>query len=341
VLLHGPEESQERKLTIVGVVVVLVCVAVAAPLIFFNPFSGRLAHRISVVIDTPYVGQGVGVGTAMVMHGVKVGDVTAVESLPSGGVRVRADLQKGPTAGLTDAMNIDFRPVNYFGVTGINLLAGTGGQLLRDGIRVNTRPTGNYTLQALLSRLGSVTDAAVTPQLIQVVDRATRYTDALNPLIETMLIAANAFAVAQTVPTAQLLTNATGLTVVLPPFIASATDTTDRLDHTGVDSMSEDFYRNRLMKSNDLATYALFDRLGALEGKHMTELLPFLDVTKAITDIVPGLIRPQSLQQELLELRTRLEKMYSGTPEQRALQVRVVLDSLPGVAGPLAAIGGP
>lgn len=340
-VFHGSEESQARRLTIVGAVVVAICVGVAAFLLFFNPFGGRAADRMSVVIDTPYVGQGVGAGTAMVMHGVKVGDVTAIQSLPGGGVRVHADLQKAPTAALTDAVKIDFRPINYFGVTGINLVAETGGQALRDGSRIDTQPTGNYTLQALISRFGSVTDAALTPQLIQVVDRATRYTDALNPLIETMLIAADALAAAQTIPTAQLLTNATGLSVVLPPFTAAATDATDRLDHTGVEDMSEDFFRNRLLKSNDLATYALFDRMGALEGRHMTELLPFLDVTKAMTDILPGLVRPESLQQELVELRTRWEKMYGGTPEQRALQVRVVLDSLPGVAGPLAAIGGP
>lgn len=319
----------------------LVCVAVSAAFIVFDPFGGRPADRISIAIDTPYIGQGVGAGTAMVMHGVKIGDVTAVHSLPTGGVRLDADLQRGPAAGLTDAMNFDFQPINYFGVTGINLVAGVGGHALRDGIRIDKMPTGNFTLQALLSRFGSLAHAALTPRLIEMVDRATRYTDALDPLIETVLIAANALATVQTVPTAQFLANATGLSAVLPAFTDVATDVTDRLDHTGVDTMTEDFYRNRLMKSDDLATYALFDRFGALEGKHMTELLPFIEVTKAMTDIVPGLIRPESIEREIIELRTRLEKMYGGSPEQRALQVRIVLDSLPGVAGPLAAMGGP
>jgi hypothetical protein len=41
----------------------------------------------------------------------------------------------------------------------------------------------------------------------------------------------------------------------------------------------------------------------------------------------------------LAELRSRFEKMYAGTPEQRALRVRIVLDSLPGVAAPLGAMG--
>lgn len=46
------------------------------------------------------------------------------------------------------------------------------------------------------------------------------------------------------------------------------------------------------------------------------------------------------MSEMLVELRTRLEKMYAGTPEQRALQVRILLDSMPGVAAPLAAAGG-
>jgi hypothetical protein len=173
-----------------------------------------------------------------------------------------------------------------------------------------------------------------------VIDRATRYTDALDPLIETVVIAGNAFAEVQTVPTARLLTNATGLGVVLPSFTDAATDAADRLDHSGLDPMSEDFYRNRALLSSDLGTKALFDRFGQLEGKHMTELLPFIGLAKALTDIVPGLIRPPAIEQELVELRTRFGKLYAGTPEQRALQVRIVLDSLPGVAAPLAAIGG-
>jgi len=43
----------------------------------------------------------------------------------------------------------------------------------------------------------------------------------------------------------------------------------------------------------------------------------------------------------LVELRTRFEKLYSGTPEQRALRVRIVLDDLPGVAAPLGVMGAP
>lgn len=340
-LLNTSAESEARTLTIIGAAMVFAVAIVAAIFIVLNPLHSRPTDLISVTIDTPYVGQGVAKGSPLVMHGIKVGEITAITSSRRGGVRLDADLQTGPTKGLTDAMDIDFRSINYFGVAGINLTAGSGGQALRDGMRINKNPTGNFTLQALLSRLGSVSSAALTPQLIGVIDRATRYTDALDPLIETFVIAANAVTEVQTVSTARLLTNTTGISVALPSFLDAAIDVGDRLDHSQLDTMTEDFYRNRALVSSDLGTKALFDRFGQLEGKRMTELLPFIELTKALTDIVPGLIRPESIEHEIVEVRTRLEKLYGGTPEQRAVQVRIVLDSLPGVSAPLAALGGP
>jgi phospholipid/cholesterol/gamma-HCH transport system substrate-binding protein len=341
VLLNTSADSEARTLTIIGAAVTMTVAAVAGLIVVFNPFASDEKNVLSVAIDTPYVGQGVSMGTALIMHGVKVGEVTAVSRLPQGGVRLDTELQRVPVAGLTDTMNIDFRPVNYFGVTGINLMPNAGGQALRNGMRIATVPTGNFTLQTLLSRLGAVSSASLTPQLINVIDRATRYTDALDPLIETVVLSANALVKVQTVSTSQLLTNATGLSVALPSISDASLDALDRLDHSGLDTMTEDFYRNRVLLSTDLGTKALFDRFGTLEGKHMTELLPFIDLAMALTSIAPGLIRPDAIGQELTDLRTRFEALYGGAPGQRAVQVHIVLDSLPGVAAPVAAIGGP
>jgi hypothetical protein len=340
VLLRVSEESETRTLTIVGTAVVL-CAAAAVLLIAMNPFGGRADGRISVAIDTPYVGQGVATGTALIMHGVKVGEVTGVASLHGGGVRLDADLQTKAVAALTDAVNIDFRPANYFGVTGINLIAGTGGQALRDGSRVNTVPKGNFTLQALLSRLGEVSTGAITPQLIHVIERATRYTDAMNPLIETMLTVAEAVADVQTVPLYPLLRNATGVSVALPSFVDAASDAGDYFENNGFAEVSEDVFQKRYIKTFELAATSLFGAVGRLESRYVDELLPAVNSLKAVTDVVPALIRPEDFAQTLVELRSRFEKMYAGTPEQRALQVRIVLDSLPGVAAPLGVMGGP
>ncbi len=93
------------------------------------------------MISTPYVGQGVQAGTAVVLHGVKVGQVTDVTNI-AGGVQLDTDLQKESTQGLTNRVGIDFRPINYFGVPGINLVPKPGGDALQDGSRVALTPSG-------------------------------------------------------------------------------------------------------------------------------------------------------------------------------------------------------
>jgi hypothetical protein len=338
-------EEEARILTAVGVGVVAT-IAVVVALIIADPFGGRPKDLLSIQIDSPFVGQGVDTGTALIMHGVEVGEVKSVSSLPGGAVRLDADLRSGPAAGLTDTLAIDFRPANYFGVTGVNVMQGEGGQPLHDGMRIEAVPRGNFTLQTLLSRLGDITDGVVTPQLVSVIDRATRYVDGLNPLIETMLIVTEAVDNVQTVSTAQLLTNATGLSVAFPGFVDAATDTGDRFDRAGLvefehtgGEVTQEFWTEHYLPTVELAAFGLFAAVGRLESSHVDDLLPAVDIVKILSDTVPGLVRPPDISQTLVELRRRFESMYGGTPEQRAMQVHIVLDSLPGVAAPMAAMG--
>lgn len=358
------EEAEARRLTIIGAAFVLSLIGVYG-IIVINPFGGSRADRISVVMDLPYVGQGVTIGTAMIMHGVKVGEVTAISSLPGGGVRLNADLRSRPTAGLTDALGIDFRPSNYFGVTGINLVAASGGRPLRDGTKIAPAPQGNYTLQTMLYRLGEITDGVVTPQLVRVIDRATRYTDGLNPLIETMLVAAEAVAKVQTVSTERLLRNTAGVSVAFPATLDALTATGYDFNHNSgfvkflqtadgalpgqdyVDVLpvigqpqSEEYWRKRSLATLDVLAASFFGAVGKLLSSHPNELMPAVELIKTLTDVVPGLITPANVASDLVELRTRFESLYGGSPEQRAIQVHIVLDSLPGVAAPLGAMGG-
>nr|WP_155910928.1 MULTISPECIES: Mammalian cell entry related domain protein [unclassified Mycolicibacterium] len=334
-------------MTIVGAVAVS-CSAVVATLVATNPFADRAKDRLSVEFDTTYVVQGIIPGTAVVMHGVEVGKVTDVASLPSGGVRLATDLYKRQVQGLTDAVQIDFRPANYFGISGINLTAVDGGQPLRDGTRITTVPLGNFTLQAMLTRLGDLSTGVFTPQLIDVIDRATRYTDALNPLVETMLTMANTLAQVQKVPTEQLLKNTTGLSVVSPAVLTAVTNAGDAITHAdknwmhkGLGDNTAEEWESWAKPSAEAIVNGIFTSVGTLEKTHVADLLPMVNGLIPITDAVPPLLRPEGVAQTLVELRTRFEHLYSGTPEQRALQVRIVLDSLPGVAAPLGVMGAP
>jgi ABC-type transporter Mla subunit MlaD len=349
-------------LTTVGTALVLIGV-IAVALVQWNPFGGRSDDHMSVAIDTPFVGQGIEPGTAVVMHGVTVGQVSNVASLPGGGVRLVADLQKKPVAGLTDTMNIDFRPINYFGVPGVNFIPGPGGQALEDGSQLTLAPKGNFTLSEMLSRLGGVSAGALTPKLITVVDRATRYTDGLNPFFETMLTITNAVADTQRVTTAQLLANTSTASTGFAPFADAAVAAGERfynnnfevaaansaaaspqrieppfLDGTRQQSyyeQSEDYYETHVIKFLDIAQNGLFGSVGKLVSSHVGELLPLIDSLKAITDTTPALLRPANFAATITELRTRFERLYGGNAEQRALQVRLVLDSLPAIEAPL------
>jgi hypothetical protein len=61
---------------------------------------------------------------------------------------------------------------------------------------------------------------------------------------------------------------------------------------------------------------------------------------KVLTDVAPGLVPPDAIADTARELRMRLERLFAGSPDQRAVNVRVILDSLPGVAAPIDAVGG-
>lgn len=370
-MLRGSEESQERVLTLIGSTVLLLCVVLAVSAAVVKPFGGRPPDQISVAIETPYVAQGIQAGTPVVLHGLEVGKVTSVALAPSGGARLTTDLQKQPVAGLTDTMNIDFRPINYFGVPGVNVIPTPGGHTVRDGSQITLVPKGNFTLSELLSQLGDVSAAALTPQLIRAVDRVTRYTDAFNPLFETMLIATTAVADVQKVPTAQLLANTTTISTALPSFTNALIDLPARLadfqyypEHTSATPPpattgkkltppfleyavvrnsgyeTDEFYDKVYLRFFEIASGGLFAAVGKLVKSHPDDLLPLIDGIKAITDTTPSLLRPVHIAQTLAELRSRFEKLYAGNGEQRALQVRILLDSLPGVAAPLGVVTG-
>lgn len=359
-LFRMSAEAEARRFTAIGVVIALCCAAVCL-LVAVNPFGGKDVNRLSVVMDMPFVGQGIAAGSPLVMHGVTVGKVTSVSSVAGGTVRLHADLDAGPTAGLTDTLGVDFRPVNYFGVTGINLSAGQGGQPLRNGTQISATPSGNFSLQALLSRMGEITGGVVTPQLVDVVSRATRYTDGLNPLIETLVTASQSVAAVQKISTEQLMRNATGISVAFPGFISAATDFGYQFNQNsgffifkwsgkpalpGQDIVAEpgeiqteEFWQNRAKATLDLLANSFFGAVGKLLASHPGDLLPVVNVIQTLTDVVPGLVTPVGINDSMVELRSRFEKLYAGSPEQRALQVHVVLDQIPGVQAPVQAMG--
>lgn len=347
----------------------LLCMVLVVSLIVVNPFRGRPKGAFAVAITAPYVGQGVEAGTAVVLHGVKVGRVTNVTNTAGGGVQLDTELQTQPTRDLTDAMNIDFRPINYFGVPGINLIPNPGGQVLHDGSDIHLVPTGNFTLSELLNQLGNVSASSLTPQLVSVIDRVTRYTDGLNPLFETAVTVSRAVEAVQTVPTEQLLTNLSTAIAAFPAFSDAAVIFATRIikydyypgqvRHPAASSgpklqqpyvqdevvpslgdLSDEYFKSPVLSTMYVIQNGLFAAVGKLLTSHVDDLTPLISGLRAITDTGPVLLRPQDIAEKLAELRSRFETLYVGNGEQHAISVRILLDSLPGVAAPLGVVTG-
>lgn len=377
-LFNTSAESETRVLSRIGVFFVSFVVIAALLYLVVNPFGrGQPRNVISVAIETPYVGQGVAAGTPVIMHGVKIGQVVRVASMPGGGVRLQTDLQSQPTRELTDTIGIDYRPSNYFGVTGINVIPGQSGRPLRNGMKLSVTPKGNFSLQALLYRLGELSNGVFNQQLVRVIERATRYVDGLTPLLETVLIVGNSVAKVQNVSSARLLTNATGISVTFPGIVDALISTGNDFLHTGfVDKYNDvkefeknwrywptypddvkkrfednfkfekqagngdDYFKNHFFPLLDTARLDVFSRVGYLEGSIIGSLFPVLESVRTLLDTVPKIVSPENFAYTVTELRTRLERMYAGSGDQRALQVRIVLDRLPGVAAPLPLVLG-
>jgi hypothetical protein len=364
-MLRGSSQRQERVLLTIGGAMVL-GIVMAITFFVVNPFGGRAKELYSVAFTTPYVGQGVQAGTAVVLHGVTVGQVINVTNT-AGGVQLDTDLQIQPTQGLTNTMNIDFRPINYFGVPGINLIPNSGGQPLRDGSDITLVPTGNFTLSELLNQLGGVSQASLTPQLIQVIDRVTRYTDGLNPLFETAVTVSRAVEAVQTVPTEQLLTNLSTSIAAFPAFSDAAVDfgtKTMKFDYypgqvlgpasssgprlefpflqeaqvPNLGDIPDDYFQDHFVAGLTAVQDGVFAATGKLVSSHVDDLLPLISGIKTITDTGPVMLRPEDIAQKLAELRSRFETLYAGNGEQHAISVRILLDSLPGVAAPLGVV---
>ncbi|WP_245843410.1 MlaD family protein [Mycolicibacterium vulneris] len=346
---------------------VVLCIALAVGFAVLDPFGGRAKGLFSISITTPYVGQGVEAGTAVVLHGVKVGQVTSVKTTASGEVQLDTDLETEPTRGLTNTVHIDFRPINYFGVPGVNLVPKPGGQALRDGSKITLMPTGNFTLSELLNQLGNVTEAALTPQLIQVIDRVTRYTDGLNPLFETAVTISRAVEAVQTDSTEDQVTKLSSAIAAVPPFADEAIIAGRRIiDYSyypgqirepaasagpryeypflqnaitpSLGDFSEDYFKAHFLDSLDAAQKGLFAVVGKVLSSHVDDLLPLISGIKVITDTGPVLLRPGDVAEKLAELRSRFERLYAGNGDQHAISVRVLLDSLPGVAAPIGLV---
>jgi len=178
----------------------------------------------------------------------------------------------------------------------------------------------------------------------------------------------------QNVCTARLLRNTTGVSVAFPGFIDTLIGTGDSFlhsqqgtgpgdfdpekfkqtykywsvldasDHKKFDDLAQlvlstkatdEYYTKEWIPLFDKARTSFLGAVGKLESSHLNDLFPIIESVRAVTDTVPKIVSPDSFASTLTEIRTRFEHLYNGSGDERALNVRIIMDRLPGVATPL------
>ncbi|MGW5113465.1 MlaD family protein [Nocardia sp. NPDC004123] len=338
--IRGTDRTQRRALSLAAAVVVTVTVMLAV--------LGIVVHRLDrddglvvMRIDTPYVAPGISSGTHVMLHGVPVGTITALDRIDGERVRLTVALQSSRISGLTDAFDIDYRPENYFGVTAVNLIGGTGGRQLTTGLLLRRNPLGDYSMSTMIERGSLVVDGTLTQEMMTTLDKVVRYTDGLNPMIRTGIVLADRIAKTQRALPSSSLSAFNDVADVLPVFLR---ETTAGL--YGVYDLDYHHLPDGSLGTNDplldhasaglgLASGSLFGAAGKLLASHGDELTPVVKAVQEITDTIPGVLANGSLAGKLQTLVDQYDRAFSGAGATRTLQLRVVLDRLPALAAPL------
>ena len=341
--LRGTARRQALAVQIAATaVIVVVVVAVALGMAIHG--QQKNSGKIFLGIDTPYVAPGVAVGTHVIMHGVEVGEVTELRRLDENTLRMTVALNPGLAVGLTDTFDLDFRPENYFGVTAANLRSSSGGARLVSGSTVTRTPLGDYSLSTMIEKGSLVVDGTLTNDVVETLDKVVRYTNGLNPMIQTGIIVADRIAKTQQALPSESIGYFDDILQALPNFDRELIAALNGIFYTSYNRLPDGSLgvNNELMDRNDiglqLAAGKLFGSAGHLLQSHSTELPPIADVVQAMTDVIPDVLAHGSLTDRFRTLVEQYDRAITGPDGAKALNVRLdvrsALDRLPMLAAP-------
>ncbi|GAC68506.1 MlaD family protein [Gordonia soli] len=342
--IRGDLRGQLRTLGLVGGVSILVMALVIAVIWVVYP-RATAPEGTDVALVVPALGPGVKVGSKVLLRGSEVGEVTDVSSPRAGDVRVDVVLTDSATSVLTDSFDVDFRPENYFGITAVNLIAKPGGTPLTDGQVVARDSSPDFTMSTMLEQGSLVVDGTLTKDMIASLDEVIRYADGLAPLIRSSIIVADSIAKTQKHLPSTLIRRANNVLTEFPSFNRGVMDALFSITESPYNKLPDgsrgvdEAFHTETDKALEIASSDLFGKAGALLASHDRELTPLTTLLEKLADPLPGVIGGGVTMDKTISLIDGLESAFDGDEKQRTLKLRIVLDSMPGVAGPLAQMG--
>lgn len=342
--IRGSGSTQNRALTVAGLIAsAVIVVAIVATLVLYPRITAPSGTELRLVVPT--LGPGVKEKSKVLLRGAEVGVVKSVDATSPDTVKLDIVLSDEAIKSLTDSVEVDYRPANYFGITAVNLLAKPGGSPLRAGQTLSRSKVPDFTMSTMIEHGSTVVDGTLDRQMIATLDKVTQYATGLAPLIETMIVVSDNVARTQKQLPSTLLAKMNDLTDVFPDANKETLRGLDALTNSVFNRMPDgsrgvDHAYHKLMDDSlTVAADGLFGAVGELLGSHKTELLPFVTSIKYLVDPVGGIMGGPNSMRKLTTVVNKLQSTFAGPPGEQELRLKIVLDSVPSVSQTLSSMG--
>lgn len=341
--VRGTSDRQNRSVVVVGGIIsaVLVLIVVAATWIYprYDAPPG-----IDITLRTSYVGPGVTEGSKVILSGSEVGEVTDLSSAAPGDITIAMRLRPELIEGVTSTFDVDFRPRNYFGTTGINIVAQPGGEPLTGGETFERTPKGDFTMSTMIERGSLVVDGTLTTDIVRSLEKTVRYTDGLAPLIDTGITVADRVAATQRHLPHELMEKFDDILAEAPEFSRELIDMLFMVyENESLNPMGADGVRranidvlDRLDAGLDLASSQLFGLAGTLLASHPKELTPLTQVVTQVSDLIPHFVGGGMSPKGLMQLIDKYNSAFAMKGGRPTLDVALVVNTFPALAAPLS-----
>ncbi|MEE2061674.1 MlaD family protein [Rhodococcus artemisiae] len=338
--LRGTAADQSRRLATTGAAAIaLLGVAVVGAATVYPKITAP--EGIEVAVDVSYVGPGVAEGTKVVLRGQSVGLVTSLERTESESVRMGLLFDEDQISGLTDELQLDFRPENYFGTSAVNILARPGGAPLESGMHLAREPEGDFTMSTMIEQGSLTIDGTLTDSMITSLDKSVHYLDGVTGWIDTGLLVADRVAVTQQeIPSTQIA-YFNDILDAMPGFSDQAIESLMNIYDSNYNRLSDgsigvdDAVFDEANAGLTLAANQLFGQAGALLASHGEEVTPLVTSIAVASDTFPHLVNGGMTAEAAQDIIRRLDSAFVDTPDGHRLRLRVLVDGFPAFAAPL------
>ncbi|MBF6137180.1 MCE family protein [Nocardia puris] len=333
--MPGVSTTKRSSIT-VGALAILTVLIVGATWTILTENLARSDNRMQVVVRTDKIGDGINVGTPVQFDGVEIGAVTAIGS-GGGAKQVTLMLDRANSAGLTDGLLVDYSPSNLFGISEVALKPGVGGAPLRDGAVIDlTGPRSDRqrdaTMGVLIRTVAETSGNLLTPELTEVLVRVATTARQFTPLMEVIVVSGRNIAETQTMSVSDLLDQYGSMLVGSASMVDGTVGLIHRLTTIEILNNQRELFDATVSVVGQRFFPALAETLFTAQGylsEYAVMLTPILSAASRMVS-TPGVSSAQ-----LSEILSRLDRSFTSTPEGTALNVRFVLDLIPGLTASL------